>query len=54
MAMSNLSASGSDFSVAQLVFTIASFTPGDLARLFAMSTSMPSTVPAAPAIENGR
>lgn len=54
MAMSNLFASRSDFSVGQLVFTISSLTPSDSARLFAISTSMPSILPEISAIENGR
>ena len=54
IAMSKLFASRSDLSVGQLVFTMSSLTPSDCARLIAMSTSMPSTVPDASANENGR
>jgi hypothetical protein len=54
IAMSNLPALRSASSVGQPVFTISSLTPSDLARLFAMSTSMPSTAPEAAAMEKGR
>jgi ParB family chromosome partitioning protein len=54
IAMSKLFASRSDLRVDYLVFTISSLTPSDCARLIAMSTSMPSTLPEASANENGR
>jgi hypothetical protein len=52
--MSKLFASRSDLSVGQLVFTMSSLTPSDCARLIAISTWMPSTLPEASANEKGR